>query len=94
MSVSANQKAEIKAVYNTAYIIQSNFKFLRGDDLTTTNTRELQDWNCIDLKQVMAEIISNVQKQFIMDYGWCKNVKTCSTIESRVLAIKDTSNKW
>lgn len=88
LSVSANQKAEIKAVYNTAYYPTIS----RGDDLTTTPSGVAR----LELYRFEASngVISNVQKQFrVMDYGWCKNSENLSgTIESRVLAITQATS--
>lgn len=77
LSVSANQKAEIKAVYNTAYYPTIS----RGDDLTTTPSGVAR----LELYRFEASsgVISNVQKQFrVMDYGWCKNSENTNTINN------------
>lgn|SRR5574344_291224 len=93
LSVSANQKAEIKATYNTAYYPTIS----RGDDLTTTPSGVAR----IELYRFEASsgVISNVQQRFrVLDYGWTKNSENLSgTIESGVLAvtqaISDNSRK-
>lgn len=88
LSVSANQKAEIKAVYNTAYYPTIS----RGDDLTTTPSGVAR----LELYRFEASsgVISNVQKKFrVMDYGWCKNSENLTgTIESQVLAITQATS--
>lgn len=75
LSVSANQKAEIKATYNTAYYPTIS----RGDDLTTTPSGVAR----IELYRFEASsgVISNVQQRFrVLDYGWTKNSDNTTTI--------------
>lgn len=88
LSVSANQKAEIKATYNTAYYPTIS----RGDDLTTTPSGVAR----IELYRFEASsgVISNVQQRFrVLDYGWTKNSENLSgTIESGVLAVTQATS--
>lgn len=87
LSVSANQKAEIKATYNTAYYPTIS----RGDDLTTTPSGVAR----IELYRFEASsgIISNVFKKFtLIELGKVinsvntENVKSGGTIASDVTA--------
>lgn len=85
LQVSVDQKASIKASYNTAYYPT----ITRGDDLTTNSSGVAR----IELYRFEASngVISNVVKQFkTIDYGWVKNSEKATqltgTIDSEVLA--------
>lgn len=77
LSISENQKAEIKATYNTAYYPT----ITKGDDLTTTPSGVAR----LVLYKFEASngTISNVEQVFeVMEYGWVKNAENADNADN------------
>lgn len=87
LSVSANQKAEIKAIYNTAYYPTIS----RGDDLTTTPSGVAR----LELYRFEASsgVINNVTQVFnVIEYGWCKNAENATNADLATNATNSIYN--
>ena len=90
LSVNNNQKAEIKATYNTAYYPDIQ----KGDDLTTNYSGIAR--MVLYKFEATNGVISNVAQVFnVIEYGWCKNAENATNADlatNATNAILNTEN--